>query len=130
MSRICNLLQSLSTHFDEHANHGHLSPAERKRNQDLYDRVSSPEFLLYMYFLKSQLPQLADISRELLKKNQTLYATHRWIFTFMRVFVSHVVCDYTVPLGQLMERENLIDVASHDIQAPPPLEQKTSGTTG
>ena len=124
VSRICDLLQSLSTHFDEQANSGHLSPAERKRNRDLYDRVSSPEFLLYLYYLKSQLPQLADINRELLKKNQTLYATYRRIFTFMRVFVSHVVCDYTVSLGQLMEHENLIDVASHDIQDPPPFGAK------
>ena len=101
-----------------------MSPAERKRNQDLYDRVSSPEFLLYLYFLKSQLPQLADINRELQKKNQTLYATYRRIFAFMRVFVSPVVCDNTEPLELLMEHENLIDISLHDVQEPPPFGAK------
>ena len=124
VNRISELLQPLATYFDDQANSHAVSPAERKRNQDLYDRVSSPEFLLYLYFLKSQLPQLADINRELQKKNQTLYATYRRIFAFMRVFVSPVVCDDTEPLELLMEHENLIDISLHDVQEPPPFGAK------
>ena len=74
------LLQSLfdeQSFFDEQVNSMNLSLAERKSNQGLYGRISSPEFLLYLYFLKSQLLKHADISRKLQKKNQTRFATYR-----------------------------------------------------
>ena len=75
--RICDLLQSLSAYFDKQASSGRVSEAAWKRNQGLHDRISSTDVCLYLYFMKCQLPQLADIKRELQKKNQTYYTTDR-----------------------------------------------------
>ena len=84
-----------------------------------------PRILLYLYFLKIQLPKLV-IDRVCQGSSEESDSLCRRIFTFLRVFVSIVVFEETVPLEQL-EHKNLIYVSTDKIHHH--LKLKTSRTT-
>ena len=118
--RIVELLPVLAQYFDDTQHDMSVRLADRRLAAKLYEKVTDHEFHLYLHFLRDQLPDLADINKELQKRSQVLYTTYRTLVKFIRVFVSPVVHDGTLPLEQLMEHENLIDISSHDIQETPP----------
>ena len=120
VDRIVENLQPLAQYFDEESHSMAIKKSDRTNCAKLYETISNPEFLLYLYFLQGQLSQLADINIELQASKQTLFATYRRMFQFMRVYVSPVLCDDTLDLKTLLEHENIISIDNHDMQDPPP----------
>lgn len=101
VDRLVKLLSLLVRYFEEQELDTANRQAVRAKCGDLKNRLSSPKFQLYLFFLHPQSQELAKINKWLQTPNLPIHTVYSKIKTLLYVFVQPVALDSTKSVTDL-----------------------------
>ena len=101
---MANLLPLLVRYFEEQAEDTRDKAAVCTKCRDLHNRLSMPEFRLYIYFLNPQLDLLSSVNKYLQSNNFTLHTVYCKIQALYKSFIDLVILNSTKSISESFGR--------------------------